>query len=178
MKNKIKTVFIDRDGTMGGGSEVIYPGDFKLYSFTKEAFKILKRHKVKIFAFTNQPGISLGKATIGNFQEELLGFGLDNAYICPHSPKEHCNCRKPGAGLLLRASAEYKLDFSECMIIGDRLTDMQAAEKVAAHKILVRTGVGTDSLKTNKDNEKNVQIDYLAKNLLDAVKWMVGEEYL
>lgn len=178
MKNKIKAVFIDRDGTMGGGSDVIYPGDFKLYSFTKEAFKILKHHKVKIFAFTNQPGISLGKATLGNFEDELLGFGLDNAYICPHSPKEHCNCRKPGAGLLLKASAEYKLDFSQCMIIGDRLTDMQAAEKVDAHKILVGTGVGKDSLKANKNNEKNVQIDYLARNLLDAVNWMIVENYL
>ncbi|KOF56752.1 MULTISPECIES: HAD-IIIA family hydrolase [Clostridium] len=178
MGNKIKAVFIDRDGTMGGGSEVIYPGDFKLYSFTREAFKILKRHKVKIFAFTNQPGISLGKATMGSFVEELLGFGLDNAYICPHSPKEHCNCRKPEAGLLLKASTEYKLDFSECMVIGDRLSDMQAAEKVDSHKILVRTGVGINSLKANKKHEENMQIDYLAKNLLDAVKWMVVENYL
>ncbi|WP_234122409.1 HAD-IIIA family hydrolase [Clostridium hydrogenum] len=178
MKNKIKTVFIDRDGTMGGGSEVIYPGDFELYSFTKEAFKILKAHKVKIFAFTNQPGISLGKATIGNFLEELLGFGVDNAYICPHSPKEHCNCRKPETGLLLKASEEYKLNFSECMVIGDRLTDMQAAEKVEAHKILVETGVGSDSLKANEKQDGKVQIDYSAKNLLDAVKWMVVENYL
>jgi len=179
MVNKIQAVFIDRDGTMGGvGTEVIYPSFFQLYSFTEDAFKILKDYKVKIFAFTNQPGISLGKSTKEVFVKEFLKFGLDNAYICPHSPDEHCKCRKPEIGLLLKSSKDYKLDLSKCMIIGDRLSDMQAAEKVNAHKILVKTGSGVESLKAYKYHNQNMHFDYIAENLLDAVKWMTSNKII
>lgn len=179
MENKIQAVFIDRDGTMGGvGTEVIYPSHFQLYPFTQDAFKILKDYKIKFFAFTNQPGISLGKSTKEIFIKEFLKFGLDNAYICPHSPEEHCKCRKPEIGLLLKSSIEYNLDLSKCMIIGDRLSDMEAAEKVHAHKILVKTGSGFESLKAYENHKQNIQFDYIAKNLLDAVKWMQSNKII
>mgnify|MGYP001091112874 CR=1 FL=1 len=78
--NKIQAIFIDRDGTIGGSEEVIYPGAFKLFPFTKQSFEILRSAGVPIYAFTNQPGISRGDATIGDFQNELTSFGFD--YDC------------------------------------------------------------------------------------------------
>jgi histidinol phosphatase-like enzyme len=69
--NKIQAVFIDRDGTIGGSEEVIYPGTFKLFPFTKQSFEILGSAGVPIYPFINQPGISRGDATIDDFQNEL-----------------------------------------------------------------------------------------------------------
>ena len=45
MKEKVQAVFIDRDGTIGGTDEVIYPGEFKLFYFAEEAISILKKRK-------------------------------------------------------------------------------------------------------------------------------------
>ena len=173
MINKIQAVFIDRDGTMGGDREVIYPGEFTLYPFTEEAFQVLKKAKMKIFAFTNQPGIASGKATEDSFVRELLNFGLDNAYICPHTPEQCCKCRKPEPGLLLKAADEYGLDLSRCIVIGDRLSDMLAAEKVNAQRILVMTGAGVESLRQYKGSTSKVELNYIAENLFEAVKWIL-----
>ncbi|VBB05619.1 Hypothetical protein LUCI_0829 [Lucifera butyrica] len=173
MKNIIQAVFIDRDGTIGGDGEVIYPGEFTLYPFTKNAFKLLKKENIKIFAFTNQPGISLGNSTEDRFVKELLDFGLEDAYICPHTPEQCCMCRKPEAGLLLKAAVKHGLDLSRCAVIGDRLTDMLAADKVHARKILVMTGVGKESVREYQDKLLKIELDYIAANLLGAVEWIL-----
>lgn len=174
MNKEIQAIFIDRDGTIGGDGEVIYPGEFKLYPFTKRAFQLLKKDKIKIFAFTNQPGISLGNSTEARFAKELLDFGFDSAYICPHTPEQGCICRKPEIGLLLKAADEHRLDLSKCIVIGDRLTDMVAADKVNAQKILVMTGVGKDSFREYQGKSSKIALDYTAENLLQAVEWILG----
>lgn len=68
------------------------------------------------------------------------------------------------------AKEEYNLDLEKSVIIGDRYTDMLAAEKVGTVKILVLTGCGEASLKSNLWNSSIC--DYITKDLLDAVNWM------
>ena len=126
--NIIEAVFIDRDGTIGGNCSVTYPGEFKLFPFSEEAIQLLKSSNIKIFAFTNQPGISRGESTASQFEEELLGFGFDKAYICPHTSEQQCSCRKPSPELLIRASDEYNVDLTKCVVIGDRWSDMLAGD--------------------------------------------------
>ncbi|WP_204902531.1 hypothetical protein [Clostridium estertheticum] len=72
MRDIIEAVFIDRDGTIGGDCSITYPGEFKLYPFTDQAIKLLKSLNIKVFAFTNQPGISRGESTTYEFEKELL----------------------------------------------------------------------------------------------------------
>lgn len=60
MLDTIQAVFIDRDGTIGGGNEVVYPGEFELFPFALEVIKKLKHLNIKVFTFTNQPGIGKG----------------------------------------------------------------------------------------------------------------------
>lgn len=84
MIDKVQAIFIDRDGTIGGSDEVIYPGEFELFPFAKEAIRILKEREIRIFSFTNQPGISRAEACIEDFIYELNSFGFDDIYICPH----------------------------------------------------------------------------------------------
>lgn len=72
----IEALFMDRDGTIGGDSSVTYPGEFKLYPFTTEALELVKKHKIDLFVFTNQPGISKGECSLQLFEKELIGFGF------------------------------------------------------------------------------------------------------
>ncbi len=42
-------------------------------------------------------------------------------------------------------------------------------------KVLVRTGWGEDSLTTYRNKWKNIKPDYVAENLVDAVKWIADD---
>ena len=169
----VQAVFIDRDGTMGGDTSVTYPDKFVLYPFTDKAIKMLKSNGIKVFAFTNQPGISVGEAEEQDFIDELVGFGVEKAYICPHDSKENCKCRKPETGLLLRAKVEYDLDLSKCLVIGDRWSDIMAAERVNMGKILVLTGSGKETVGKDRYKWKEFEADFVANNLLEAVEWIL-----
>lgn len=169
----VQAVFIDRDGTMGGDTNVTYPGKFVLYPYTDRAIKMLKDNGIKVFAFTNQPGISTGQAVEEDFINELEGFGFEKSYICPHSPEHNCKCRKPEIGLLLKAKEEYSLDLSKCIVIGDRWSDMMAANRVDSGKVLVLTGCGSEALGKDRSRWAEVEPDYVANNILEAVEWIL-----
>lgn len=169
----IKAVFLDRDGTLGGDDSVIYPGQFVLFPFAEEAIRLLKESEVKIFGFTNQPGISKGEAIKQDFIEELCGFGLDGAFICPHLSEHNCECRKPKPGLLIKAAQEYGFNLEECAVIGDRWSDMLAAYQVNAKKVLVLTGAGKDAIGKHRSKWSEVEPDYVADNVLHAVRWIL-----
>lgn len=171
MIKNVEAVFMDRDGTMGGGEDVTYPDKFILYPFTKEAIKILKSNGIKLFAFSNQPGISCGEAK-EDFIFELEGFGFEKAYICPHTDEYKCKCRKPEIGLLLKAKEEYNLDLSKCVVIGDRWSDMMAGDRAGMKKVLVLTGVGKDALNKDRHRWENIEPDFIADNVLEAAKWI------
>jgi histidinol-phosphate phosphatase family protein len=173
MQNTIQAVFIDRDGTLGGDTSITYPREFILYGFAGEAIRTLRKSNIKIFAFTNQPGISDGEATEDEFIKELSTFGIDKAYICPHSEKQNCECRKPKPGMLLKAAKEFDLDLSRCAVIGDRWSDMLAAKKAGTKKILVLTGAGQESLEKYRNKLLEAELDYIATDLLEGVNWIL-----
>ena len=64
---KIQAIFLDRDGTIGGEDEVIFPKDFSLYPNAKIAIDLLLEWGIPIFSFTNQPDISRGLVDIKDF---------------------------------------------------------------------------------------------------------------
>lgn len=178
-KDEIQAIFIDRDGTIGGTDEVIYPCNFEMFPFVRKSLDLIKQNNILIFSFTNQPGISKGEAKISDFEEELLLFGFDQVYLCPHQHEEGCICRKPLPGMLIQAASEYDLDLSRCVVIGDRWTDLVAANEVGVAKILVRTGAGEKELIKLNNKEffgkwAAVSPDYIAKDLEDAVNWLLG----
>ncbi|GGC97458.1 D,D-heptose 1,7-bisphosphate phosphatase [Thalassobacillus devorans] len=174
---KIEAIFIDRDGTIGGDDTVHYPGEFELFPYTATEINRLKRDGIRIFSFTNQPGISKGLAKEKDFEEELLAFGFDDVYMCPHDHNEGCSCRKPNTGMLIEAQKDYELGLENCAVIGDRWSDMVAASRVGSINILVRTGAGESSISEHYDKLQDVKIDYIANNLLEAIDWLY-EEYL
>lgn len=171
-KFELQAVFIDRDGTIGGTGHFIHPKEFKLFKHSQAAINLLKDSGLMVFAFTNQYRISRGEATIEEFKDQFEQFGFDQSYICPH---EHdCECRKPKPGLLLEASKEYRLNLEKCIVIGDvGSTDMLAAHAVGAKKVLVKTGWGKESLTKFRDKWIETEPEYIAEDLLDAVRWIM-----
>jgi len=168
----IDAIFVDRDGTIGGSDEALLPWEFKLFPNTKESIEELKALGIKIYGFTNQPGISRGQATKEEFVIEMIGFGFDNIYICPHEHTEGCDCRKPNPGLLYQAANEYKLNLSKCFVIGDRWSDMLAGYNAGCKKILVLTGAGNDALHKYRHKWPNTEPDFIARDFKDAVSYI------
>lgn len=175
LANTIQAVFIDRDGTIGGNGHFVHPRNFKPYSFSLHALKLLKEEGLKLFAFTNQHRISSAEASVSEFKEEFSSYGFDDAFICPHSQKEDCICHKPKPGMLIEASQKYNLDLTKCIVIGDvGSTDMLAANEVGATKILVLTGWGNSSYNEYRHTWYEAEPDYIAENLLGAVEWILS----
>lgn len=178
-RSAIQAVFIDRDGTIGGTDLVVYPGEFKLYPDVQESILKLKHLGILVFSFTNQPGISKGEVKFEEYEKELNDYGFDGIYLCPHQPSEGCECRKPSSSMLRKAATEHNLNLSKCFVIGDRWTDLIAAEEVNCGKVIVKTGSGLKDINRYLNNEfygkwGEVQPEYIAEDFKDAVDWLLS----
>ncbi len=167
-----QAVFLDRDGTIGerGGGKALAPEEFKLYPFAERAIADLRSAGIKVFSFTNQPWISQGETTYEELEQQLLSFGFDRAYICPHGEGSGCSCRKPLPGMLTRAAEEWKIDLKQCAVIGDSWRDMLAADAVGARKFLLKTGEGQKTLLSSEKKLRGVSIDHVCENLKEAAE--------
>ncbi len=73
------------------------------------------------------------------------GGRVDGLFMCPHTPDDHCTCRKPLPGLIFQAADAFSLDLPSSIMIGDAITDIQAGFAAGIKTlILVRTGRGSE----------------------------------
>ena len=89
--------------------------------------------------------------------EQFRQRGVDilAVYHCPHHPeygigplKIECDCRKPAPGMILRAAGEHGLDLAGSALLGDKVSDIQAAAsaRVGLRMLLGSDGAGQDGL--------------------------------
>ena len=145
-----RTLFLDRDGVLNVECGVITrPEKLRLIPGVAQAVARLKSAGWQLFVYTNQAAVGRGLMSLGELELvhaelnrliEADGGGLDGIYFCPHSPDNHCECRKPKSGLLLQAEKEYVLDLSACYAIGDTLRDLQAGKAVGCRTALALSG--------------------------------------
>ena len=169
----IKCILFDRDGTLGELQDKRYPSSFVPYADIRAVFTNLKGRGYKVGIITNQSSIARGTGAGYDFDAEFTAYNADIWKICPHDNGDNCGCRKPKSGLLLDVCAELKLAPSECVVVGDRTSDILCAVGVGATAVLVETGYG----KTELDSAKTAypQLRVLARfdeimNVLDGVK--------
>lgn len=139
---KIKCILFDRDGTLGELVDKRYPQSLRPYADIKPVFTALKKQGYLVGIITNQSSIARGTAIGYDFASEFSSYGADIWEICPHDDKDNCPCRKPKSGLLLNVCERLSLTPSECLVVGDRFSDVQCAKNVGAHAALVLTGYG------------------------------------
>ena len=192
MKEKKGAVFLDRDGTIIEDRDYLSdPKDIKLIPGSVEAVKAINDMGFKTIVVTNQSGVARGYfpeksiAEIHGKLKELFneeGAQIDGFYYCPHHPtagegqyRIECHCRKPETGMLDAAVRDFDLDPSNSYVIGDKLIDIELAQRADATGILVKTGYGKKELKTLSDNSEITPM-HIAEDLLDAVEWIKREE--
>jgi histidinol phosphatase-like enzyme len=81
---------------------------------------------------------------------ELLGkagcSSIDGIYYSTTNLKEDIYA-KPNVGMFKRAEQELGVKFKGGAFVGDKLSDLKAADKIGAIPILVKTGHGEETLK-------------------------------
>lgn len=138
---KKKAVFLDRDGVINKelGDYVCRFEDFEILTHNYDALLEIQKRGYLILVATNQGGLAKGWYTVeelDKMHQHLIadyakhGIIITDIYYCPHHPNftGPCDCRKPKPGMLLRGAKEHNLNPSECYFIGDKPTDMEAAE--------------------------------------------------
>lgn len=133
---KRKALFLDRDGIINIDKKYIYKiQDFEFCDGIFELCRYFLAQKYLLFVATNQSGIARGYYTQEDFFKlcdfmlnEFLkeNIKIDKIYHCSHL--EGCECRKPKAGMLLKAREEFDIDMDNSIFIGDNLSDMQAGK--------------------------------------------------
>ena len=145
----MRAIFLDRDGVinkkMPAGDYVKRWGEFEFLPGAIEAIRTLAQKNFEIFIVTNQRGIARGLMThedlcgihaqmLRTFHEK--GISIRQIYYCPHDENE-CKCRKPAPGMLLKAANDHNLNLRGAILIGDSISDMQAAQRAGCTGILV-----------------------------------------
>lgn len=138
----IRCILFDRDGTLGDLADVRYPQTFSPFCDVRAVFSALKSRGYIVGIITNQSSIARGTGKDYDFNEEFSSYGCDIYEICPHDTQDNCSCRKPKSGMLLSVCNRLRLQPSECMVVGDRLSDVACAKNVGAQGVLVTTGKG------------------------------------
>jgi D-glycero-D-manno-heptose 1,7-bisphosphate phosphatase len=188
---KRRAVFLDRDGTLN--KDVGYPNSFEaieVYDYSFEAVRRINRAGFLAVVVTNQSGIGRGLIEekklreIHNKMRDLFNTNnarLDAFYYCPHyinsqDPRyrKDCACRKPNPGMALKASEELKIKLKGSYMVGDKIEDIEFGLNFDATPVLLLTGHGQKALR--KLPEKGLQPSHVAKNLLEAVDWILKNE--
>jgi D-glycero-D-manno-heptose 1,7-bisphosphate phosphatase len=169
-----EAVFLDRDGVIIVEKNfIIDPSDIEFIPGSLEALKRVPENFLKII-ISNQSGIGRGFFTVeqvekfnGALIEKIKKNGalIDRIYYCPHDPDDNCDCRKPGIRLFEMARTEYNIKFEDSWMIGDKKSDILAGKNIGAKTILVLTGYAG-----NESNDIEVESDFTAKDLLQAVE--------
>jgi len=189
---KRPAVFVDRDGTIN--EQMGYINHVSRFTFlpgTAEAIKLLNIHRFLVIVISNQSGVARGYFPIELVNEvhsrmktmlEKEGAWVDAVYFCPHHPsgnvaeyRKACDCRKPATGMVRKAIDRFDIDLKSSYVIGDRLSDIEMAERLDLKGILVRTGYGRGEIEHLLPGS-TLRPVYIADDLLEAVKWIIKRQ--
>jgi D-glycero-D-manno-heptose 1,7-bisphosphate phosphatase len=157
-ENLRPTVFLDRDGVVNVDIGYAYrPGDLCFTPTAADAIGLLNRSGCLVVVATNQSGVArgfFGLEDVALFHAEISrrlavhGAHIDAFYVAPFhrdgsvSPYniDHDD-RKPGAGMLVRAMREWPVAPEKSILIGDKASDIEAADRAGIASILVPSDV-------------------------------------
>jgi D-glycero-D-manno-heptose 1,7-bisphosphate phosphatase len=157
-KARRPAVIFDRDGVLNVDHG--YVGQIERFEWIPGARRAICRlHAagVVIVVATNQSGVARGyftEADVGLVHQAMqadlraAGAKIDAFYVCPFHPDavdpafahpDHPD-RKPNPGMLLRAIADLRLDPARTTLVGDRDSDLEAAQRAGVRGLLFTGG--------------------------------------
>ncbi len=146
--------FLDRDGVLNVDTGYPHrPDQLEMTPTATAAVRRLNQAGYLVLVLTNQSGVARGLFTLRDvdaFHEamramlSLAGGHIDAFYVAPYLPGgvvapfnvEHED-RKPGTGMFRRAMADFAIDRERSFMIGDKPSDVEAAERAGIRAILV-----------------------------------------
>ena len=149
-----KAIFLDRDGTIIYDKAFLSdPAGVELVPGAAKAMAKAQSLGYIFFLFTNQSGIGRGYFTHEDVHAcnqrmvELLGLGDDlfkEICIAPETPHEPRQYRKPSPRFIEESIEKYKLDRTQCYMVGDRASDWGAGVNAKINAVAVKCGVDWD----------------------------------
>lgn len=185
----MKVAFLDRDGVINKDVNYLYKiEDFVYVPKAIIGMKKLQLLGYKLIIITNQAGIARGYYNENDYniltdwmKNDLKNKGvcLLDVFHCPHHPDGvvkslsiSCNCRKPGIGMLQKASLKYSFDITSSILIGDKISDINAGLSYGIrNNFLVTTG------KTSIGDYNNIPIFDSISDVSDYISMGLINEY-
>ena len=131
----MKALFLDRDGTLIVDKHYLSdPNGVELLPGVIEGLRRALDLGYKLFLFSNQSGIGRGYFTmdaalaVNRRMEELIGLTqpLFTAVCLAPEPEAPIEYRKPSPRFILEMIATHGLDAAQCIMVGDRESDIEA----------------------------------------------------
>lgn len=175
-------IFLDRDGVINQ-NRADYVRTWEQVEFLPGVFDALRRlagSDYAVIVVTNQSAVGRGimaaerlQAIHDRIAQRIAAEGgrLDAFYACPHRPDDGCDCRKPRPGMLLQAAAELDIDLAASFLVGDAVTDVDAALAAGCRPVMVRTGRGVSQLAKLQERGSNGVV--VVEDLAAAVAWIL-----
>lgn len=173
----VKAVFLDRDGTINKlvpgrpNPKHVGPWYFSEFDYidgVEEAVEIIKRLGFSTHVVTNQPDVTDGLMTEDtlDIMHQVLKIDLKVDTISDARIR-NSEDYKPNNGMLEKKIAEFKITRERSYMIGDTWKDV-----VAGHRSGVKTIYLGEEYKCPEEY-KDIQPDFIAKDLLSAVKEII-----
>jgi D-glycero-D-manno-heptose 1,7-bisphosphate phosphatase len=186
-----RAVFLDRDGVVVSDA----PHDAPLRHLAAlpgvaPAIRRLRSDGWLVVVVTNQPAVARGFLTEADVADQhavldrelgAQGAGIDAFYFCPHHPnatveayRAECPCRKPRPGMLLLARDDLGIDLGASVMVGDRLTDLEAGARAGVGRTILVENESTASPRiATPDAPVTVNPDHRVRDLAQAAGLIV-----
>jgi len=145
MAERRRALFLDRDGVINIDRGYVHlPGQCQFIDGIFDMVRAFADAGYLIVIATNQAGIGRGLYGEDDFQSFMAwmkarfrdeGIEIAAVYHCPDHPtagigpyRRENPWRKPGPGMILQAAKDLDLDLAASWLVGDKLSDMEAAE--------------------------------------------------
>lgn len=123
--------------------------DIEYFPDTMKALKSFQEQGFDLFVVTNQSGIGRGYFSFESvhtihrqLQTDLKDHKLEpfkDFAVCPHSPDDSCDCRKPSGKMIQELIDKYHIAKDRSFMIGDKLIDAEAGKNAGITGALVRS---------------------------------------
>jgi len=135
-----RALLLDRDGVVNVDTGYLHRvEDCEFVEGIFETVEAFYEAGFTIIIVTNQAGIGRGYYSTIDFRSLMLWMSdqflgrIAAVYYCPDHPqgigifRRESTWRKPNPGMLLQAALDFRLELTESWMVGDKITDVQAA---------------------------------------------------